>query len=32
MSLYDQLYDWQKQIVDFAATKKSFGLFLDCGL
>lgn len=32
MNLYPQLYDWQKKIVDFAATKKSYGLFLDCGL
>ena len=32
MSLYSKLYDWQKPIVDFAATKSSYGLFLEMGL
>lgn len=32
MSLYPKLYDWQKKIVDYAATKTSYGLFLDMGL
>lgn len=30
--IYDKLYDWQKQIVDTLATKRAFGLWLDCGL
>ena len=32
MSLYSKLYDWQKPNVDFAATKSSYGLFLEMGL
>lgn len=30
--LYDKLYDWQKEIVDFVSTKRLYGLWLDCGL
>lgn len=30
--IYSKLFDWQKQIVDSILPKKSFGLFLDCGL
>lgn len=30
--LYDKLYDWQKEIVDFVAKKQLYGLWLDCGL
>lgn len=30
--IYDKLYDWQRQIVDTLATKRAFGLWLDCGL
>lgn len=32
MSIYNKLYDWQRDIVDFAAAKPAFGLFLDMGL
>ena len=32
MSIYDKLYDWQKQIVDNAKNRHSYGLFLDMGL
>lgn len=32
MSIYNKLYDWQKNIVDKFSSKKSFGLFLDMGL
>lgn len=32
MSLYNQLFDYQKNIVDNFKDKKSFGLFLDMGL
>lgn len=31
MSVYECLYDWQKKIVDSAAEKKMYGLFLDMG-
>lgn len=30
--LYDKLYNWQKEIVDFVSTKRLYGLWLDCGL
>lgn len=30
--IYDKLFDWQKKIVDTAASRGSYGLFLDCGL
>lgn len=30
--LYDKLYDWQKEVVDFVSTKRLYGLWLDCGL
>lgn len=30
--IYDKLFDWQKKIVDAAASRSSYGLFLDCGL
>lgn len=32
MSLYEKLYDYQKNIVDKFQDRKSFGLFLDMGL
>lgn len=32
MSIYNQLYDFQKNIVDKFKERKSFGLFLDMGL
>lgn len=30
--IYDELFDWQKQIIDKFEDKKRFGLFLDMGL
>lgn len=30
--LYNKLYDWQKEVVDFVSTKRLYGLWLDCGL
>ena len=30
--IYDELYDWQKAIVDKNKTRATYGLFLDCGL
>ena len=32
MSVYDMLFDWQKQLVVKNFDKQAFGLFLDCGL
>ena len=32
MSLYNQLFDYQKNIVDKYKDRDSFGLFLDMGL
>lgn len=31
MSIYENLYDWQKEIVNKIKPKKAFGLFLDMG-
>lgn len=31
MSIYEELYDWQKEIVNKIKPKKAFGLFLDMG-
>lgn len=30
--IYNLLYDWQKEVVDFVAAKRLYGLWLDCGL
>ena len=30
--IYNKLYDWQKQVINENKDKKSYGLFLDCGL
>ena len=32
MSIYEQLYPWQKKIIDRFSYKSSYGLFLDMGL
>lgn len=32
MGIYDCLYDWQKNIVDYYKNKTAFGIFLDMGL
>ena len=32
MSIYEQLYPFQKHIVDKFAERKSFGIFIDMGL
>lgn len=30
--IYDELFDWQKKLVDEYKDRNAFGLFLDCGL
>ena len=32
MSIYEKLFDWQKEIVQDLKDKNSYGLFLDMGL
>lgn len=32
MSVYEHLYDWQKNIIDTLQDKQSYGIWLDCGL